>query len=660
MIKKFERLSLKNKFIFSMLAVILVISAAVALMARWILVNSLNTELELRGSAIAHSLAERSGPLILDKDYPKLLSLIYDEATLHERRHLVSYIFVKDADGKILSHTFTRPFPKKLRHTNTLPQSRDISVKLATIAQTPVYDIAVPIKEGIYRIGTVHVGLNKKHMDQLVSTLRITFLGFLAMVVVIIFFVSQKLAGSITEPITKLRDMSDQISRGDFDINLDLGYEKGEIGWDSSKCPAYNNTELPCWHFDDTSALDNPEQARKCAECVFYKKSEGDEVVQLADSFRNMIWSIKLYRRRLRESEEKYRSLFASGPDPIFVVDCNTCEIIDANPRAEELYGYARGELRGRSFIDLGPDYNEACVHFFLDNDIETASGCVYYPKILHYKKNKKPFFVNMHACPTSYRGKHSAIIAVTDVTEMMEKDAQLVQASKMKSLGEMSAGVAHELNQPLNAIKLGSQYLYLLGKNSDKVEYAQFKDVLEEISAQVDRAAEIINTLRSFGRKAELISDEIDLNKPINAVLTLVRRQFTLDNIDLELDLGKNLPKIKAHDNRLQQVVFNLLTNARDALAETGRGDKHISIKTYARNSSVVAEIADNGPGMPEAIQDKIFEPFFTTKKAGQGMGLGLAITYGIVKDYGGEIKIDSKTGQGTAFQIVFPALEP
>ena len=178
--KRFRDISLKNKIFCSILAVILLISAAIALMARWILVDNLIDELELRGIAIAHTIAERSSSYILDKNYPELLSLIFDEAKLNERQHLVSYIFVTDREEQVLSHTLTRPFPEALRLANQVPPDEGKSVRLFRIGEQMAYDIAMPIKQGLYRIGTVHVGLNKDHIDQLIAKLRTTFLGFLS------------------------------------------------------------------------------------------------------------------------------------------------------------------------------------------------------------------------------------------------------------------------------------------------------------------------------------------------------------------------------------------------------------------------------------------------------------------------------------------------
>ncbi|MDP2848464.1 MAG: ATP-binding protein [Humidesulfovibrio sp.] len=657
---RYGRLSLKNKIFVSILGVVLLISVAIAFLARYILVSSLTAELEMRGSAIAHSIAERGSGLVLDKNSPLLLSLIFDEARLHERKHLISYIFVTDQSEEVLAHTMTRAFPAELRQANALPPGQTRSLRLVTVDQESIHDIAVPIKEGLYRIGTVHVGLSKSHIDSLIATLRLTFLGFISAIILIIFFISNRITKYITRPLSKLTRISDELSRGNFDITMDLQEEDEQ--WKPMDCPAYENTEMPCWHFDQSARL--AAAHRTCGNCVFYRKRGGDEVAQMGDSFRNMVWSIKLYRRRLRESEEKYRSLFDSGPDPVFVVDCEDFRIVDVNPRALELYGYEKDELIGMSYLALGPENRKDCLISSEGIEFEGSAGgtgCLYHPKVLHYKKGMRPFYVNVHACPISYRGRHAIITAVTDITEMIEKDAQLIQAGKMKSLGEMSAGIAHELNQPLNAIKMGSEFLAILDEKGQTAPPEAFRQVVREISGQVDRAAEIINTLRAFGRKAEMLKEPVDVNKPIKSVLTIVRRQFELDNIRFNLELGEGLPPVLAHDNRLQQVFFNLFTNARDAINEASQPSdmgarRSIRITTRAEAGGVVAEVRDTGIGMSAEVRDKIFEPFFTTKETGQGMGLGLAITYGIVRDYGGHIRIDSAPGQGATISLHFP----
>ncbi len=661
--QRFRVISLKNKIFLSILAVILIISAAIAFLARWILVSTLISELELRGIAIARTIAERSSGLILDQNYTDLLSLIFDEAKLTERQNLVAYIFVNDRDERVVSHTFTRPFPESLRQANRVPPGESKSVRLSTVSDQLAYDIAIPITQGIYRIGAVHVGLNKSHIDHLIAKLRFTFLGFISLVIIIIFIISHGLAKYITRPISKLTRISDELSKGNFDIQIDI--EQPAASGTPLECPAFSNPDLPCWHLDGAKtaaqeAQRTPGDLPGCHNCRFYRRQKGDEVAQLADSFYNMIWNIRLYRRRLYESEEKYRSLFDSGPDPIFVVEDRTFEIIDANPRAVEVYGYSKQELIGKSFLDLDPEHTREHFESFAEPGQE--AGLVYYPKALHFKKGHKPFYVNLHACSITYRGKPAIIVASTDISEMVEKDAQLIQASKMKSLGEMSAGIAHELNQPLNAIKMGSDFLGMMVEQRREIPAPQLQQVVVEMSAQVDRAAEIINTLRSFGRKAELVMERVLIHKPIRAVYSLVRRQFELDNIRIHLQLEESLPPVMAHDNRLQQVFFNLVTNARDAITEKhqrtgGQQVGTIVIRTHREDGQVIAEVGDDGIGVSEAVRDKIFEPFFSTKESSIDMGLGLAITYGIVKDYGGDIQVISREGQGTTFRLSFAA---
>ncbi len=632
MMRYYEQVSLKNQIFVTILAVIMIISATIALLARWILISGLTKELELRGIAVAHSIAERGAGFVLEKNNPELLTLIFDEARLRERQHMINYIFVLDRSDQVISHTFTIPFPLEFSKANPMPENALHSVRLVEHGRDTSYDIAVPMNEGLYRIGTVHVGLSKEHIDKLVSKLRFMFLGFISAVIIIIFYVSHRISRHITMPITRLTRISDELSRGNFDFNL----------------------------HSDENTID-------LEDSLFYRKNQGrDEVSQLADSFLNMIRSIRLYRKRLQESELKYRSLFDSAPNPIFVVDASTETILDANPRAEELYEYPLEALFGMPFQKLGQDHIKdslvAIQPYGNNENSGVARDYVYYPRILHLKNGGHPFYVNMHACPISYGGRQAIVVAITDITEMIEKDAQLVQAAKMKTLGEMSAGIAHEINQPLNTIKMGSEYLNLLLDQKKIITEAQIRDMVTEISGQVDRATEIINNLRAFGRKSDLTMELVSMKEPIQGVLSIIGRQFSIQKITIRLDLADNLPLVKAHNNHLQQVFFNLLNNARDAIQEKMETEPDlygdILVRTYAEKGKVVVAVTDNGSGIPEPVRDKIFEPFFTTKQTGKGMGLGLAITYGIVRDYGGTIEIDSTPGQGTTFYLIFSAV--
>ncbi len=370
----------------------------------------------------------------------------------------------------------------------------------------------------------------------------------------------------------------------------------------------------------------------------------------------------KLAEEAFHETMKKLRSLFDGGPNPIFVLDRNTLEILDANPSAEETYAYSKNELIGRSFDDLGSfEYDED--ELAVANEEDLFERSVTSKKVRHFKKGNIPFYVNIVISPTNYEGREALILAVTDITEMMEKDAQLVQANKLTSLGEMSAGIAHELNQPLNAINMGSEYLQMMVGEERDIPRENLVEVVSEMSEQVLRASEIINRLRSFGRKSDFDKERVNVNEPIKDVLKIIGKQLRIQNIELKLDLADNLPDVLAHYNHLEHLMFNLIGNARDAINQKCDAvDKKeggvINIRSFFEERKVTIIVSDNGAGIPDEVRDKVFEPFFTTKEVGEGMGLGLSIIYRIIKDDGGDIDFQSEKGVGTTFKITYPSI--
>ncbi len=361
----------------------------------------------------------------------------------------------------------------------------------------------------------------------------------------------------------------------------------------------------------------------------------------------------------LHDSEEKYRSLFDSGPNPIFVLEPADLSILDVNPAALDAYGYTKAELLGRPFNELG-EFEISSTGPRPDAKAPWIDSCFISQKARHLKKDGTPFYIRVKACPIRYQDRQALIVGATDITEAIEKDAQLFQASKMTTLGEMSAGIAHELTQPLNAIKIGNDYLKRKIEAGQAVSAVELERVSTAVTDQVQRASEIINRLREFGRKPDFKKEPVDINTIVTDVLKIIGQQLSLNNINVVYDLDDNLPTILANANRLEQVLFNLVTNARDAIGQLpedddGSTERNIIIETYVDGEDVVCAVADTGSGIPDENRDKVFEPFFTTKEVGRGMGLGLAITYGIVRDYNGSITVKSKVGTGTRFEMRF-----
>ena len=368
----------------------------------------------------------------------------------------------------------------------------------------------------------------------------------------------------------------------------------------------------------------------------------------------------KLAEAALHQSEEKYRSLFDSGPNPIFVLDGDSLQILDMNPAAIEMYGYSKSDLIGRPFNELG-EFEIRRPGLPGDRASDWVQECFINQKVRHYRKDGTIFYLRLNACPINYGDHHAIILAATDITEAMEKDAQLFQATKMKTLGEMSAGMAHELTQPLNAIKIGNDFLQRMIRAGKTIRTEDLDRVALSVTDQVKRASDIIHRLREFGRSPDFKKEPVDLNSVVRNVMQIVGQQLALNNIEVVYQLGADLPTILANANRLEQVLFNLVSNARDAIHQQSDGDpgpteKTITLRTCVEKGFVVCSVADTGGGIAGNARDKIFEPFFTTKEVGKGMGLGLAISYGIVQDYNGTIEVSQLPSGGTCFSLHFP----
>ena len=236
---------------------------------------------------------------------------------------------------------------------------------------------------------------------------------------------------------------------------------------------------------------------------------------------------------------------------------------------------------------------------------------------------------------------------------ELRDKQEQLVQAGKLATLGELTTGVAHELNNPLNNTAL------FVANAIDMIDLGvtdngQILRELRQAMEQVRKATQIITHLRTFGRAAPVTREPIALGPVIERALSLVQEQLRLHEIEVTLELGPEEPMVVGNPIQLEQVFINLLTNARDAVLDSPR--KVIRISASVGVAVLEVAFVDTGHGIPPGFERRIFDPFFTTKDVGKGTGLGLSIAYGIVKEHGGTIAVESTPGEGATFRIHLP----
>lgn len=245
--------------------------------------------------------------------------------------------------------------------------------------------------------------------------------------------------------------------------------------------------------------------------------------------------------------------------------------------------------------------------------------------------------------------------------SELVRTQSQLFQTSKLATLGEMAAGLAHEMNQPLAGISLTATSVRKM-KERGKLTDEELVSGLDDIESSVKRMTKIIEHIRTFARQDILKFMEVEVNSTIDSALSLMGEQMRLHGIEIRTDFSQSIPKITGEPFQLEQVWINFLANARDALdgQEEQEADfqKQLRITTSLDSEADMLKVmfSDNGPGIPAEIRDKVFEPFFTTKQVGKGMGLGLSISYGIVDSHQGEINLGQSDSGGAEVTVLLP----
>jgi PAS domain S-box-containing protein len=315
------------------------------------------------------------------------------------------------------------------------------------------------------------------------------------------------------------------------------------------------------------------------------------------------------------------------------------------NSRMEQLFQVSRKDAVGQPLAGLLPV--DLVQEISSRGDAEQVTG-IYKQRLQHQGQS---MVVNVSITPlVSKSGERiGRLLLFDDVTQRERMEEQMSQTEKLTSLGLLAAGVAHEVNTPLAVI---SNYIQMLAKQMPEGDPRQ--SIIEKIVKQTFRASEIVNNLLNFSRTGPSALADVDVNRVVEETLSLVSHPLKTSQIQVVKQLTDGLPAVRGSANKLQQVFLNLFLNARDAMPTGGI----LEVRTGAHNGSVEIEVADTGNGIPRDHIHKIFDPFFTTKPGGRGTGLGLSVSYGIIKEHAGKIDVRSAPGRGTSFHVEFPAV--
>ena len=351
----------------------------------------------------------------------------------------------------------------------------------------------------------------------------------------------------------------------------------------------------------------------------------------------------------LQASETKYRRIFEGSNDMLFVAD-NSGTFLDVNKSGLDLLGYQdKAEIIKK--INLKDIFANGEDFQYIFNELH-EKGIIrdHETAVISKDGSTKTVLFSCTIQPGQEDDPETLQGVIKDITHRKEIEKHMLRADKLASLGKLSAGLAHEINNPLGMI-LGYTQLLL---RYEKPETQRYSD-LKIIEKHVRNCKAIVEDLLNFARSTETKKIESNINELLRDVLKVMEHQFEMNGIEIVADLNEELPNMTIDPEKIKQVFMNILMNAKDAIQ--GRGKITIKSDLNSRDNTVVITFSDTGCGIRSENLPHIFDPFFTTKPTGKGTGLGLSVSYGIIQDHGGNIEVESKVDEGTTFIVTLPA---
>lgn len=570
-----------------------------------------------RGFLETAEMTPKMSPGMGKMDEKILLPLLHDAAA---RTH-ASYAMVLDSRGTVIAHTnviekgkiYSDPFT---RYALSLKKP---GFQLIDLDDAKILDAAVPIwandddfllsheKEGRTRLGTLRLGLPLEQALEIRAKIlrRIASILFIAFGVKVLMFLLflRKAIG----PVRMLADSAGKIGRGQYGIVVPV----------PSK----------------------------------------DEIGDLAHSFNKMSEALAT----TTVSRDYLNGVMQSIVDILIVADSKG-NIRTINDAASKTLGYSETELLGLQAACIfetkkaaaTAEEGEKPLRFFKESDREALAriGSVkdIELNLLTKTHEKVPVLLSGSVLKTREGSPDGIVLIAKDITERKRLEMMLAQSEKLSAVGQLAAGVAHEINNPLGVI---------LGFAQSAIKRIQASDALslpiKSIEREAMRCKNLVQNLLAFSRQGKAKMEEFDLNETVTSTLSIIEAQARVKAVEIFKELGA-VPTLLGDKNQIQQVIVNLCSNAIDAMPNGGKIVIRTSHPGRDGNDGVILDVEDNGSGIPEGIRDKIFNPFFTTKEVGKGTGLGLSLVYEIIQKHKGTIELRSEVGRGTTFSVFLP----
>jgi len=649
----FRKLAFRTKVSLSIITILVVFGVSLSLIMSRYVSQALLGENRLRGISNAVNLSARVVEPLLSIDFLELRNLVDEIAKTNKD---VAYAFVLDRAGDPLVHTFSGGFPTDLMLANSVQDSETYHIRLLSAGSGLIDDFAAPVLIAEDRVGTVRIGMSRSRVQEVVGRLLWTIFLTMGTGILAAGVVSPALARAVTRRIQVLHGAAREIIKGNLDVQTaqppdNHCWELVECG--RTQCPAYGDTKRRCWYVPGTLCpfcADSPYEWKilQCRNCEIYKCNAGDEIQDLAEFFDTMALTLKDRLEDLKKTEENlkqqqkiFQTILDVTPDIVSLQD-QELRYRAVNKAFCTFTGMGEKDILGKTDEDLFPA-DQARQNSLENREVLQRKDVISTEKKIGRQNGGRWLHV-IKTAVLNPDGDVSGILCTSrDITEMKDLQDIIIRSQRMETLGQLAAGVAHEVNTPLGII-LG--YAQLCKEDVAKGTEAFENLLIIEKYARVCR--NIVSDLLRFSKQMESVKRPLDINEMLGQVAGVVEHTYSLDRIRIARDFEKDLPPVFGDHEKLEQAVMNLINNAYDAIGTDGV----ITLSTsHDRDKGeVVIRVKDTGKGIPPEIRDRVFDPFFTTKGVGKGTGLGLSVTFGIVKDHGGTIDLQSTcppTGQ-------------
>lgn len=649
-------MSFRLKTVLGIALIELTVMAVLIGINQFALGGSAATQLYQRAEATARVFANTVADAVIATDLATLDATI-DMAVSSED---LTYLRVRNPSGMVLSQG-------GVEAALAAPFARDASFDDAR--KDHVIDIDLPIEVEGTEFGTIELGLSTQTVEQelaqaLYSNILIAVIG-MSLVAVFGFC----LGTILTQQLRWLRQGALNIARGNLASQIKVK-GRDELA-DTAKCFNYMAQTLARdrgilqYQQDELLAkrarvevlvgcLRDISQRRHTMEVPDTERP--DEIGDMARAtvvFQNAMKAVELARQEQQrlisafDQVEEQVAIFGEDGRVLFLNAAfrsfNT-ELLELLPDKFTLRSFLETGLKQAAFIGIEDPET------WVEEQLRRSHG-------LPHEIRREPDRILLTV--QSYVDGIGTVLSAKDITDLRHSEHQLIHASKLATLGEMATGVAHELNQPLGVIRMASTNC-VKRIDKDKADFEYLRSKLIRIGEQTERASQIINHMRIFGRKAEGVNSPFDLRDSLQEISALARTQLHTLDISLTLDLPETPAIVLGEKVIFEQVLLNLISNARDAIEASEARKGKISITgVFAADEGHVIEVRDTGGGIPEGILDKLFDPFFTTKGPGKGTGLGLSISFGTIRDMSGTISASSEE-DGACFRLVLPDAGP